>query len=178
MLIKTLATGDLNKALDPSSKFYKLVQTCTKLNASERYQSAAKVKEILKSIQSPSSTNANSTAFTYKSILTYLPPGFRTLQPLKMFIAAIGYVFIFWLTLTFESKNQTTLAQTYYERFFLLIMCLFIVFFSCNYRNMRQYFRFCTHKNLLIRILASIVWCILSIFMLFVILLFGELLFI
>lgn len=147
MLLNTLVNGSFSQEAVLKSDFTDIIQKCIKLNASERYDN---VESIIKIIKQANNLSAKT---SYSSWKQYLPPGYRSLSPLNILLATVGYPFILWMSLSLEVKNTTTISL-YIERFFFLIIFLSTVFFSSNYLDIQNYFPFCKSKNKLIRFTA------------------------
>ena len=71
--------------------FSDVIQRCTQMDPSRRYPSARALKEALLNCLGKSSRSD----IQGPVINPYLPPGFRTLNPWKMIIASVVYIFIF-----------------------------------------------------------------------------------
>lgn len=133
MLINTLVLGEFSTTPKRDHPFYSIIKKCTQLNPADRYKDVSSIKRLLhnKSVQSESET------VPLTGLRSYLPPGFRTLHPLKMLVAAIGYfaIFSFSLSMQIENASPPSLAI---QRGFLLVMLLSIVLCTFNYRNIQQ----------------------------------------
>ncbi len=93
----------------------------------------------------------------------FLPPGFRTGNAGHMIIAALTYLFVFWLSLTLEVKN-TTVADIWLNRIFCLIIMLLVIFFSCDYRGIQGYLPLCNSPKKVVKILGILLWNLVIIF--------------
>ncbi|MDD6066318.1 MAG: serine/threonine-protein kinase [Firmicutes bacterium] len=140
-----------------------IADTCTQLDPAKRYQSVADLKrELCLSLPTQPSIKKS------RNPSRFLPPGYRTRKPWKMFIASMGYLFISWLGLTLE-VDQTYGFTLWLERIFCLAMMLFIVFGCFNYLDIQRLIPLCKHKNRFVHYLGivlldiSIVVCLLTV---------------
>lgn len=67
----------------------------------------------------------------------WLPPGYRSGTWWKMILAAIGYLMVFWCSLTLEIKDATP-YQLLVNRIGCLIMMLLCILFWFNYGNVHR----------------------------------------
>ncbi|MDO5477378.1 MAG: serine/threonine-protein kinase [Eubacteriales bacterium] len=68
-------------------------------------------------------------------------PGFRTGNPSNMIIATAGYAALLFIGLTLTSNTPSSIAFLWIERIATVLCGLFVVFFTCNYRNLWHFFR-------------------------------------
>lgn len=146
----------------------KIVNKCTQISPKERYLSVTELKKELKTFVNPSLKSRES-----KSLLRFLPPGYRTRTPWKMFFSSIVYLFLFWLCLTLEVKN-TYGAALWVERIFCLAMMMFIIFGCFNYLNIQKYFPLCQHQNRLLRYIGITILDIAMVFTLLTVMVILE----
>ncbi|MFV0466434.1 MAG: serine/threonine-protein kinase [Lachnospiraceae bacterium] len=133
----------------PTNKFDQIIDKCTKIDPSDRFQTANDLYQ--KIYTEPAKSYA---PFPVKEPnLSVAPPGFRTRTPWHIFVAILGYAMIFWFSLTIESKDQTGLFLWSY-RFVFLTICLAFVIIGTNYLNVRKIFPLCQHKNRFVRFLG------------------------
>lgn len=132
----------------PNNSFSAIIDKCTKINPLERYQSIAELENEL----SPHRKNEPLLRFT-QGIKKWLPPGYRTKTPWKMFLSTFVYLFLFWLCLSMELEN-TYGTELWMKRIFFLIILLFLVFGCFNYRDMQRFLPLCKHKNRMIHYLG------------------------
>lgn len=146
MVINTLLYGKYTPVPYPACELTPVITKCIQLNPKERYKS---VYDIRRQINVPTS-DAIEEPKAWKS---YLPPGYRQMKPLNVILATLGYIFIFWLSLTLEIKDST-IFNLFLERIFCLLMFLGIVLISCDYLGVQKNFSLCKSGNVLIRILG------------------------
>jgi len=81
----------------------------------------------------------------------FLPPGFRTGTPWKIFTAIIGYLFILMLCLTLKVENAASVTVLWIDRFSCLLIFLSWVFVGFDYLNIRRLMPLCSSKTRCIR---------------------------
>lgn len=144
ILLKELAS------LLPSIPPYltKIIDKCTKLNPSERYDTITDLSNTLLKILSQQQQTQKT-----PSHHRFLPPGFRTHTFWKMLLATLHYVFFFWLSLSLEVENTYGTAL-WIERIFVFTMFLSVVLISCNYLDIQKHFPLCNNRHHTLRILG------------------------
>ena len=140
ILLKELSSA----LLVPTSIFDSIISQCTQMNPSDRIEDVHKLKEELEKLRGEGTANPQFTKPTARK--NFAPPGFRTRTPWKILTAAITYLFIFFLSLTLEVKDATS-VQRWIERFFCLLTMLSIVFCCFNYCNIQRFMPLCTNKR-------------------------------
>ncbi len=131
----------------------KIIDRCVRMNPSERYNTVSDLRNALNRIpHALPDESSNNHPYT-----RFLLPGFRTLTVWKMLVAIPSYAFIFWLALTIDVEN-TYGAALWFERIFLLIIFLSIVFFSCNYLNVHRFLPLCNSPKRSTRILGIVLF--------------------
>lgn len=183
--------------------FENIIATCTKLNPDDRYSCVSLLKDTLLQmcaskeqgtayIKSNKKTNTNTiinaTADSkvnnslFKSNETpknfifrrFLPPGYRTLTPLKMLYATLGYAFLIWMTCSLEFNSSSTgepvpFVVALIQKIFIFLMTISIIFFNSNYLDIRKHFPICNHKKPLIRYIGMALINVAIVFTLFII---------
>lgn len=122
-----------------------IINKCTQINANERYNSITELKNELNRY-----LPEHIPALLTHDISAYLPPGYRTHTPWKMFISTFCYILIIWATMTLQIKDASG-ASLWTQRIFVLLIILSILSICFNYMNIRKYVPLCTHHNILIR---------------------------
>ena len=174
-----------DNADDILHKFNRIVEKCTQMAPSARYQSVAELKDAI---------NCNITAQNLDPYTNYeyaptndkslffqkenknsrlLPPGFRTKTPWKMLISSVVYLFIMWLCLTLELEN-TYGAKLWLERIFCLGMFTFVIFCGFNYLNVQNILPLCKSKSRILHYVGIVILDIAVVFCLFVIMFIIE----
>lgn len=149
---------------EPTDKFSRIINTCTQMNPSDRFQSVSDLKQLFQNIDNPIPSDVAGPF----SLKTLIPPGFRTLTPWKIAVSSIIYLSIFSLCLTLELK-VTNGFVLWFERIFCLLIMLSIVFCSFNYCNVQRIFPLCRHQNRIIHYVGILLMdIIVAIYFLFV----------
>ncbi len=135
----------------PTNKFDNLITKCTQIDPSARFKS---VGELCKNLPRNSiDFKGNQHLKSWKALT---PPGFRTRKVWKILLALMGYTFIFWLSLTLQATDVSTLAL-WVERIFCSLIFLSFVFVGTNYLNIQSILPLCQHKNPLVHFLGMII---------------------
>ena len=130
----------VNSLPESTNQFDYIIDKCTKLTPSARFQNVLELKEELEKPHN-------------KKSISFLPPGFRSLQPWKMLIAIPVYLMVFWLCLSLKVENTYGLAL-WLERIFCLGTMLLVIFATFNYQNIQSKVSLCNHKNKYLRYLG------------------------
>ena len=170
MLMNTMLYGSFSHEIYPDSSLTAIIGKCTKLDPKDRY---ASITELSWSLQKLTDHSQNKPRPYYRAIL---PPGFRSGTIWHMLIAIPVYAIIISLSLTFTPKNTYGMA-VYYERIFSLLTFLLIIACATNYLNIQRIMPLCSHKNVFVRILGTIILCIVLTFFLIIFMLSTEKLF-
>ncbi len=132
MLMNTMLTGELSSQVISDSKLSKVITKCTELNPKSRYGS---INELLRAIKS---MHVIGDKVFPRKWMSFLPPGFRSLNPIYMIFAGFMYYFIFYCCLFLTVKNASP-NETNLLRYGLLMMFLFIVFYTSNYLEIQSH---------------------------------------
>lgn len=142
MLANTLLNGEFSPVCNKDTVLSPVIQKCIRLNPEERYQNTTELKKSLK---------PNETVASERDWHKYMPPGFRSGNPVNMVISVPCYIFSFWLCLTLEVKD-TTPSALWVERFFCLLIFVGTIFLSCNYCGIQSFFPPCRTRNRILRL--------------------------
>lgn len=143
VLIKEMhASCDDIPSSSSTQKLNRIVSKCTQIKPTDRYESVMNLKDVINKL-SPDQEEHTKEATQVKP---FLPPGYRTLTPWKMFYATAGYAFLFWMCFSLEFENAPK-AAIWIERIFVLIMFLSIIFANSNYMGLQKHFPLCNHKK-------------------------------
>lgn len=147
------------------NKLNRIIEKCIQLDPKDRYDSVLSLKNDLKQFTT-SEDNYGLTGHSYKK---FLPPGFRTGTPWKMFLSTVVYLFLGWLFLSLEIEGVTGFKLGL-ERFMLFAMALSVIFEWFNYLNIQKCFPLCGHRKRFIRIPGIILFNLITVFLLLIIL--------
>ncbi|MBQ8280040.1 MAG: protein kinase [Roseburia sp.] len=161
---------ELSSALpEKSEPLNRIITSCIQIDPNNRYQSVSDLKKALESAWFPKKPEPRHTL----SIKAFLPPGYRTLTPWKMFISSVTYIFIFWLCLSLQVENTFGLAL-WIERIFCLFMMLSIIFIGFNYLDIQKFFPLCKHRFKAVHHIGIVLFDVIMIFTLFFIMFLIE----
>lgn len=158
---------------EPTRIFDPIIEKCTRIDPHHRYDSVEELKSALMRLTEPGTDVRTAGSFTGRARLRFLPPGFRSLTPWKMIIAACGYILLVYLCLTSSIQGKSG-AALWTERVIMLFVFLGSIFAGFDYLGIRGNFLFGRHRNLLLRIAGGAVLIVLYIFIMMVILSFIE----
>ena len=148
VLFRAMLTGSEDPRSFIGGRAGKIIDTCTKMDPSERYPSAEKLKEALRK----TSGGAVPGAVSWRR---FLPPGFRAGKPGYMIGMSVLYVFLISLVLTIVPTNCPP-GFLRFERICLGIALLLIILFSGNYLNMQGSLARMNGRKTILRILLVI----------------------
>ena len=131
--------------------FDRVIRKCTEIDPAKRYRSAGELRAALMKCLGLS----DRTDITGTVVNPCLPPGFRTLNPWKMIIAAASYAMIFYVSLTLEA-NGLSGAGLWFQRICVLVILLVGVMLGTNYLNMQKSAPFHESDSLLLRLLGAV----------------------
>lgn len=144
MLMNTMLLGEYSKEIIKDGILSGIIEKCVMLNAEDRYGSAAELRSALISPKTQKKLN-------------FVPPGFRSGNPLHMFIAVLGYVAIASVSLSLYTGNQARHPRiTWYERIWSLAIMLVILFFTADYLGIQKKIPLCRSRNIIIKIIGII----------------------
>jgi serine/threonine protein kinase len=128
-----------------SHKFDSVIDRCTQIDPANRYSSAAETRNALLEAAGRKPVSPALHAHAGHS-LRILPPGFRALDPGKMFVAFFGYLMTFWLGLTLKVSNASG-RELWINRIIILIIVIGDILIGCNYLDIRNIFPPCRSKK-------------------------------
>ncbi|NBH32811.1 serine/threonine protein kinase [Clostridiaceae bacterium] len=152
----------------PTNIFHAVITKCTEMNPSDRMKTVQELKTEMEKLQNCNNDSHNPENTPLKN---FAPPGFRTKTSWKMLIASIGYLFIFWMCLSFDVQDVTHL---WLERITILCIALSFVFCCFNYCNIHQIIPLCANKHRLIRCLGVLLFYFTIAFLMILFMVFLE----
>lgn len=159
ILMQTMLTGNPSTKATGSNPLSNIIKKCTRLEPTKRF---ASVSDLQRALHNPLNTTDS-----------LLPPGYRTRNIRKMIFATIAYLLVFCLSFTLEPQNVNG-PFLYVERLCCLIMFLGCIAIANNYLGIQQHLALCTSKNHRIKHIGIILWCILFVFIIFILLTLTE----
>lgn len=180
MLLNTLVLGTFSQTPAEGNDFTPLIQKCTRLDPRDRYKNVEQLYYILQKREATNTDNPTPVAKPFSSrqdtsILSWFPPGFRHLSPLRMLLAVSGYAFLFWLALTLEVENTTPISL-WFQRICCLLAFLSIIFFTFNYRNIQDSLQLYRIKNVWLRFITVVLADVAILFAIMILMVFGTML--
>lgn len=129
-----LLTGGYLKETSYMGSMKDIISKCTMMDPDRRYQSVRELKTAFD----------KNLGLSFASVRTsrlkrFFPPGFRTGQPIKMVIAALGYVLIGWLCFTMEIEPQLSgplsIIEIWLERISSFVFFIVSILLIFDYRG-------------------------------------------
>lgn len=151
-LMKTLFTGSEESEMTVPGRAGEIIATCMKMDPSERYPSAVKLKAELQKAAKDDPEKQHLWQTTWRR---YLPPGFRSGKPGHMICMSILYVFLISMACTLDLPNCPP-GFIGFERACILAAFLLMVFFSANYAGIQGRLRHIPRRYQLLRIVLII----------------------
>ena len=129
-----------------------IIEKCKQMDPDQRYASVTELKNDLMALLSgskPESSNKAERSDYNKDkvsgIISYLPPGFRTKNPIKIMVALPGYILLCWFFLT--ADFEFPMGLTWLIRIVMLTMAICSIFIAFDYRGIQQKFALCRNKT-------------------------------
>jgi len=168
MLMNTLVLGHFSSSVVGNSEFSPIIHKCVELRPEDRYSSVYEVKEHL---LNPDAAVGRSTVVINHSVSqsgwqSWLPPGFRTRNIIKMISASVVYLFFAWTCFGLKVQSADS-AQLLVEKIGSFILVLLFIFTMFNYRGMADIFPLCRSPHLPLRILGRFLVGSIACFLLF-----------
>ena len=89
--------------------------------------------------------------------ISFIPPGFRTKNPIHMFTAILGYAAIVSVCMSLETKTQIKYPVVlWYERIFSLVIMLIMVLFAADYLGIQKKLPLCKSQNVFLKIIGIV----------------------
>ena len=153
ILFNYMLTGKFPVEHISEGKFAGLIEKCTELEPLKRYQT---VEEILKELGEKESDKEEATV---KS--SWMIPGFRSKTVWKRILACLGYLLVFFMSLSIEFTREDSelypLKLQWINRSLLLVAQLATVFFCCNYRGISKDIPIYRNRFIVVRIISYII---------------------
>lgn len=145
MLMNTMLIGEYSKDIVKDSILSGIIDKCVMMRPEDRYKSA---EELRSALNHPNKTK-----------ISFIPPGFRTGNPIHMFTAVLGYTAIGSVCLNLETGNQTSYPRvTWYERIVSMIIMLIMILFAADYLGVQKRLPFCKSNNVIIKLFGIILF--------------------
>ncbi len=170
MVMNAMLLGGPTRTVSSGSPLDPVIEKCLKMDPRDRYASAAELKNALlqtySAIQGKKSLPVKPSK---KQWLSFLPPGFRTLNPLHMILAVAVYAMIGIACSRMYGVGEYGDQMTWPTRITFLILCAAVIICTFNYRDVWRFFPLCKSQNRWVRILGVILFDVLAVVALFLI---------
>ena len=138
MLINTMVHGEYSRDVK-TCVLSDVIGKCIRLDPEERYRSVNELKNaILK------------TAEGGTDVRRFLPPGFRTGNPIHMLVAVAYYLFSVMVVWDMEFKNSDRI-ETVIERVASFFIFMAVAFCTCDYGGIQKKIFLCRSENPILR---------------------------
>ena len=148
VLMNEMLTGKLPGTQLANGKLRHIINRCVELSPKNRFQSVRQLRDTLMALKGMPITEEPALGWR-----KFLPPGFRTLKPIRWILSAIGYLFLFYFGATLVVENATA-ASLLTNRIFFTIAALGVVFFSGNYLDIHKHLPLTRSSQKVVRFLG------------------------
>lgn len=139
-MLNLMLTGAMPWERVAGGKLRRLIRRCLEVNPRDRYGDVWELYHALKRAR--------------RVTAEWLPPGFRTLRPVNMLVAILGYAFLVTFSLRIDGSVYETVAEYNLMRLNFLLLGLFLVLFYCNYLDLRRKFLFMRSRRRWLRMVG------------------------
>ena len=147
VLMATMKYGAFYRSTLNSTEFDRIVEICTRLDPEARYPSVGALISDLDSLLNAAQPKGKK----QKQYYPWLPPGFRSLNPLRMLFSFFLYALIFLMGLNMTVTNPISQADVVLNKVFFILCCLSSTFFLGNYMNVWEALRITKVKTAWLR---------------------------
>ncbi len=154
-----------------SPKLNAIIDKCTQMSPDARFRNIKELRGSLLALMNP----AKQSPFP-NWLQKFAPPGFRTMNPWKMILAFLGYLFISWCCFTMEIENISG-SLLWFERLIIFAMMLSIVFGHFNYLNIQRLMPLCQRNHRYLKFIGTVLLNVSVISLLMILLITVEFLF-
>lgn len=135
VLMNVMLCGELPNKQIAGGKLGKIARKCVELSPSSRYQSIHELIAALDQLAGRESIDTDRKTNWRK----YLPPGFRTNNPVTWVFSILGYILFFYISLGLQVENAG-FAEVLLNRITFTILGICIILFNGNYLDIHQKF--------------------------------------
>ncbi|MCQ2537563.1 MAG: protein kinase, partial [Lachnospiraceae bacterium] len=147
MLFNTMLRGEFSHNIVVDSRYHGIIDRCTRINPKERFRNITQLRQKIR--------KAQKSPYGSSKWRRFLPPGFRSLNPVHMIIATPVYVFVFFIFTTIEFKDMNTF-ELWLDRIMLILASLTVISCCTNYLNIQRFMPLCSSSKKLVRILGTV----------------------
>ncbi len=155
LLLNVLLTGKFPAEQTAQGPLAAIIKKCTELNPRDRY---ASIDDVIAALDSSRAEKDAAKKHRFR------PPGFRSGKVSHMLTAVIGYCLLFSLAWNMEVPGASA-AVVYLNRMVVFLMGLSVIFFTCDYGGIRSYFPLCGSLKRPVRILGTLLWNLVILFL-------------
>lgn len=163
VVLNYLITGKLPKEKLAYGKIGVIVKECTEIDPQNRYADVYELYRALKTEadhikqekQYPASIPAEEKTKPSSRYIKWLPPGFRSLHPLKMLAAGFAYFMLIAAGLSMEVKNAPS-GKEWIDKAFYFLFVLSSFLFLGNYMNIWSVFKIDKIKNPILKWICAL----------------------
>ena len=177
VILNRLLTGKYPKQELYAGRYQSVISKCICLDPHDRFQSVDDLITALSQCQHPDIEKPGISL----SLPSFDFPGFRSGKFWKMILACFGYILCIYscMTMDFTEAYQDlqvpiTGTRLWYERVFILITCLSLIFYNTDYKNIKTFSFHGKDFPLLIRILIQCLVSVLITFFLIIMMMIIE----
>ena len=155
-MANVLLTGKLPSYGIPEGQLGDIIRQCCAMDPADRPMSAYELQLMLegKAAAPKQAVSAPKPKRYYK----YLPPGFRSLNPLFMIGMAVIYCACFSISLeSTPFRENASTAEIWGDKLMMLVWLLGTVFFTGNYLGVQDHIPLCRSKKLPLRIIGILI---------------------
>ncbi len=130
VLMATMAYGSFSRSSLGDSPFDKIIEKCTRMDPEDRYGTAGELLRDLHALRQLPAQKSETGRY-----IRWLPPGFRSLKPLRMIAAVFLYGLLFAVGATLTVQNPVSQFDIILNRVFFILCCLAATLFLGNYMD-------------------------------------------
>ena len=156
VLLNEMLTGKKPQEKMCSAPLATVVKRCLQMEPSNRYQTVDQLLQDVAGKRPPFSSAG-------AKIQSWLPPGFRSRQPLRWVFAALWYAFIVLLSCEIVIDGAGPVKLTILRIFFFLLFLAETLWVG-NYRNLWAQLPLTSHSKRAYRILGAVCWAVVLFF--------------
>ena len=131
VLMAEMVHGAFSRSQLTNWPFDRIAEKCTRIDPALRYSSVKEIQSALVKLDGSQPTNTARS----KHNIRWLPPGFRTLNPLYMILMGLWYLLVGAISLSVEVEHASGTELTL-NRIFFLISFLLSTLFVGNYLDL------------------------------------------
>ena len=144
MLMNTMLNGEYSRDVKTNA-LSGVISKCIKLDPDERFRSVDELKNAIIKVQAGNG-----------SFKRFLPPGFRTGNPIHMLVATAYYISSLAIVWDMEFQNSDRI-ETAIERVASFLIFMVVAFCTCDYGGIQKKFFLCRSEKMILRVFGIII---------------------